>query len=171
MPAIQLSGITVNAAPPVLSSLSVSVVSGGTISVSVSTDVGNGTLRYLVSANASETDAAIKAGTSRAVTVSGVQNFNVSGLSAGDFYFHIIQVDENANDSNSLTSSQFTLAGGGDSTPPVITITGANPVTLNVGDTYTEQGATWTDNIDGSGNARRWSSCQYGSSGYVFSHL
>ena len=36
-----------------------------------------------------------------------------------------------------------------DTTAPVITLVGSSPVNLNVGDTYTEQGATATDNIDG----------------------
>ena len=36
-----------------------------------------------------------------------------------------------------------------DTTPPVITLIGASTINLTVGDTYTEQGATATDNIDG----------------------
>ena len=40
-----------------------------------------------------------------------------------------------------------------DQTIPVITLTGSSTVNLTVGDTYTEQGATWTDNVDGSGAA------------------
>ncbi len=40
-------------------------------------------------------------------------------------------------------------AGTPDTTAPVITLTGASTINLNVGDTYTEQGATATDNIDG----------------------
>ena len=36
-----------------------------------------------------------------------------------------------------------------DTTPPVITLTGANPLALTVGDTYTEAGATATDDVDG----------------------
>ncbi len=36
-----------------------------------------------------------------------------------------------------------------DTTAPVITLNGASTITLTVGDTYTEQGATATDNIDG----------------------
>lgn len=41
-----------------------------------------------------------------------------------------------------------------DITPPVITITGANPVSLTVGDAYTDAGATANDNIDGNITAR-----------------
>ena len=36
-----------------------------------------------------------------------------------------------------------------DVTPPVITLNGANPLNLAVGDTYNEPGATATDNVDG----------------------
>ncbi len=36
-----------------------------------------------------------------------------------------------------------------DTTPPVITLNGASTITLTVGDTYNELGATATDNIDG----------------------
>jgi hypothetical protein len=36
-----------------------------------------------------------------------------------------------------------------DNTPPVITLIGDNPVNLTVGDTYTEAGATASDNVDG----------------------
>jgi hypothetical protein len=37
-----------------------------------------------------------------------------------------------------------------DTTAPTVTLNGSN-VTLTVGDTYSEQGATWTDIVDGSG--------------------
>lgn len=40
-----------------------------------------------------------------------------------------------------------------DTEAPVITLTGPSVVNLVQGDTYTEQGATWTDNVDGSGAA------------------
>ncbi len=35
-----------------------------------------------------------------------------------------------------------------DTTPPVITVTGTNPVNINVGATYVDAGATATDNVD-----------------------
>lgn len=38
-----------------------------------------------------------------------------------------------------------------DNVPPVVTLVGANTVTLAVGETFKDQGANWTDNIDGSG--------------------
>ena len=39
--------------------------------------------------------------------------------------------------------------GGGDTTPPVITLNGSASITLNVGDTYNELGATALDDTDG----------------------
>ena len=41
------------------------------------------------------------------------------------------------------------ITGTPDTTPPVITLTGASTINLEVGDTYTELGATATDNQDG----------------------
>ena len=46
-------------------------------------------------------------------------------------------------DDVSLTTS------GPDTVPPVITLIGSSSINLNVGETYTEQGATATDNVDG----------------------
>lgn len=43
----------------------------------------------------------------------------------------------------------FSVAENPDTTAPVITISGSNPISVNVGDTYTDAGATATDDIDG----------------------
>ena len=40
---------------------------------------------------------------------------------------------------------------GADVTAPVVTVVGANPQTIVVGGAFSDSGATWTDNIDGSG--------------------
>ena len=40
-----------------------------------------------------------------------------------------------------------------DTTAPVITLTGSDPVNIFVNDPYTEDGATWTDIVDGTGAA------------------
>ncbi|MBQ0788523.1 MAG: DUF5011 domain-containing protein [Oceanihabitans sp.] len=53
---------------------------------------------------------------------------------------------------SSFTSSDttnFCLGGVADTEKPVITLTGNATINLTVGDTYNEQGATATDNIDG----------------------
>jgi hypothetical protein len=46
------------------------------------------------------------------------------------------------------------MSSGGDNTPPVITLNGEATINLNVGDMFTDPGATATDNVDGdiSGN-------------------
>lgn len=40
-----------------------------------------------------------------------------------------------------------------DTTAPVITVTGGENITVQIGETYTELGATFTDNLDAAGNA------------------
>ncbi|WP_426431789.1 immunoglobulin-like domain-containing protein [Winogradskyella sp. HB-48] len=50
---------------------------------------------------------------------------------------------------NAATEVIRTVNVNPDTTAPVITLIGSNPVNLNVGDTYNELGATATDNLDG----------------------
>ncbi len=50
---------------------------------------------------------------------------------------------------NAAVEVTRTVIVSADTTAPVITLTGALNITLNLGDTYTEQGATATDNVDG----------------------
>ena len=39
-----------------------------------------------------------------------------------------------------------------DLTPPVVTLLGSPSITISHGSTYTDAGASWSDNVDGSGN-------------------
>ena len=57
--------------------------------------------------------------------------------------------DEAGNTSAASASLTITEATVVDGTPPVITLLGINPQTLTVGDTYTELGATASDDVDG----------------------
>ena len=41
------------------------------------------------------------------------------------------------------------VSAAADTTPPVITLTGSSTINLTVGDTFTDPGATATDDIDG----------------------
>ncbi|MCF6294919.1 MAG: DUF5011 domain-containing protein, partial [Flavobacteriaceae bacterium] len=50
---------------------------------------------------------------------------------------------------NAATEVIRTVTVNLDTVAPVITLTGASTISLNVGDTYTEQGATATDDVDG----------------------
>ncbi|WP_422106728.1 immunoglobulin-like domain-containing protein [Winogradskyella sp.] len=76
------------------------------------------------------------------IVITGTVNTAVAGT-----YF----VNYNVSDSsgNAATQVTRTVNVAPDTTPPVITLTGASTINLNVGDTYTEQGATATDNLDG----------------------
>ncbi|MBL4906720.1 MAG: DUF5011 domain-containing protein, partial [Sneathiella sp.] len=60
-------------------------------------------------------------------------------------------VTYNVNDAagNAAAEVTRTVNVAADTTPPVITLVGASTINLNVGGTYTEQGATAIDNIDG----------------------
>ncbi len=62
----------------------------------------------------------------------------------GSFVFEF--VDEAGNTGN-VTATVTRI----DKVLPIITLSGANPITLYVWDTYTDAWATWSDNVDGSG--------------------
>lgn len=51
------------------------------------------------------------------------------------------------------TVTYTVTGGGGDTEAPVITVTGSTSIQLALGEAYVELGATWTDNVDGSGAA------------------
>lgn len=80
------------------------------------------------------------------IVVSG-DTVNTSTLGS---YTILYDVDDAAGNSATQVSRTVNVT---DQSLPVITLTGNATVNLTVGDTYTEQGATWTDNIDGSGSA------------------
>jgi len=63
--------------------------------------------------------------------------------------FAAISVDQSNNASAASTAVTITEATVADSTPPVITLLGQNPMTLTVGDTFTDPGATASDDVDG----------------------
>ena len=62
-------------------------------------------------------------------------------------------VDNNGTSEGPLSSANTAIVEALDIEAPVITLTGDATVNLVVGQAYTEDGATWTDNIDGSGAA------------------
>lgn len=96
-------------AAPELTSPSATATGATTASGSVTTDEANGTLYYLASANASESVATVKAGSSQAVTAIGAQPVTVTGLTASTpYYLHFVHADAAANDSAVATSPQFT---------------------------------------------------------------
>ena len=62
---------------------------------------------------------------------------------------YIVTYDVSDSSGNAATQVTRTVIVNPDTEAPVITLNGAATINLNVGDTYTEQGATATDNIDG----------------------
>ena len=76
------------------------------------------------------------------VTISG----NVDTTTAGVYTVTYTATD--ASDNNATETRTVTVTLPADTTPPVITLNGGD-VALTVGDTYTEQGATATDDRDG----------------------
>ncbi len=75
------------------------------------------------------------------IVTSGSVNTNVAGT-----YTITYSVSDAAGNSDSTTR---TVTVNPDTTAPVISLVGASIINLNVGDSYTDQGATATDNIDG----------------------
>jgi|GEM_PF-2271242 len=66
-------------------------------------------------------------------------------LAEGTWYFHLRTVDNNGNWSSKVTWGPTII----DRTPPVITLNGNATVTLECPASYTDAGATATDNVDG----------------------
>lgn len=95
---------------PIISSPTGVQTGDTTASGTVSTDEGNGTLYYYTSTNSSETAATIKAsGSSQAVSAAGTQNVTVTGLTDSTaYYLHYAQDDGATNESNVVSSTQFT---------------------------------------------------------------
>lgn len=131
---------------PTLTSPTASATGATTASGSVSTNEANGTLYYLASANASESVATVKAGSSQAVTATGVQNVTVTGLTAStSYYLHFVHTDAAANDSAVETSAQFTTSAAGDTTVP--TLTGSVTFASITQTSYTAQWPAGSDNV------------------------
>lgn len=91
------------------------------------------------------------------VSVLATGEVNVSQAVDGDWVSNIT-IDRRVVQTDGTIGITATMtiqvgAGSPDTTKPVITLTGASVVTLSQGAAYTELGATWTDNVDGSGAA------------------
>lgn len=120
---------------PTLTSPTASATGATTASGSVSTNEANGTLYYLATANASETVAMVKAGSSQAVTATLEQPVTVTGLTAStSYYLHFVHRDAAGNDSAVATSAQFTTAAANTSPsftgPSIDNISGTEGVAL-----------------------------------------
>ena len=95
---------------PVLTAADATPVGSSAAFGEVTTDEDNGTLYYVATANATETAAYVIAnGATRAVTAIGVQNVTFLGLTAETAYYgHFVHVDDATNESNRISTDQFT---------------------------------------------------------------
>jgi hypothetical protein len=94
---------------PTLTTPGYTALSSTTVTGTVSTNENRGTLYCLASPSATATVAAVKAGSSKAVTAAGAQNINLTGLTAStSYYLHFVHTDAAGNDSAVSTTSQFT---------------------------------------------------------------
>ena len=107
--------------PPTLSAPVGSATSSTAATVGATTDEGNGTLYAVVTGSATQPSVAqIKAGNDHtgsaaawsgnvAVSSTGAKTLNATGLTSGSsYYVHLVHTDAAANDSNRVTSSQWT---------------------------------------------------------------
>lgn len=156
------------AAAPNLSSPTATATGPTTATGTVATDKAGGVLRYLFSANATETAATLKASASQSVTATGTQTVNVSTLTPGaTLYPHYLQTDAQGNDSAVVNGASFTLptpdtvapvfGNGAAITPGAITsssLAGSYPAATDASNQVryeysTNSGAIWTANGTG----------------------
>ena len=80
-----------------------------------------------------------------AVTTSGTVDTSV----AGTYTITYTATDKSGNKATATRTVNVVNPTPTDTTPPVITVLGSNPATVNLGATYTDAGATATDAVDG----------------------
>jgi hypothetical protein len=112
----------------------------------VITLVGASTLNLNVGDTYSEQGATATDNIDGNLTSSIVTTGTVNTNTAGTYFVNYNASDAAGNAATQVTRTVNVIA---DTTAPVITLVGASTLNLNVGDTYSEQGATATDNIDG----------------------
>ncbi len=108
---------------------SVTASSSGPTTATGSATVGeaNGTLYHLYSTGSTATAAAVKAGSSQAISSTGAKAVNGTGLTASTaHYLHVLHRDAAGNDSAVVTSAQFTT-GASATVPAAPTIGTAVP--------------------------------------------
>ncbi|MBI4068086.1 DUF5011 domain-containing protein [Candidatus Kaiserbacteria bacterium] len=82
------------------------------------------------------------------ITGSIITTNPVSTSTPGTYVVRYNITDSSGNAANEVTRTVQVLSAL-DTTPPIITLTGSASVTLTTGDTYTDAGATASDNVDG----------------------
>ena len=86
-------------------------------------------------------------------TGAGLEDLSVGALSSEAGGVFTIWVQDDTDDAWGVAGTVTVPATVADNEAPVLTLAGSASVTLVEGDTYTEQGATWSDNVDGTGSA------------------
>lgn len=142
-----LLATTSDTTPPSLTSPSATATGATTASGSVTTNEANGTLYYLASANATETDVTVKAAASQAVTQSATpQSVSFTGLTAATPYYpHYLHRDAAGNDSAVASGAQFTTSAAGDTAVP--TLTGSVTFASITQTSYTANWPAGSDNV------------------------
>src|SRR3989344_4689399 len=131
---------------PVVNSLSAGSITTTGATLLVTTDE-SATCRYATTDSEYATMTAFDApntGTSHTAVLTGL-----APSTGYDFYVRCADTTAQTNTMTTSAHVSFTTVTVADTTPPVITLLGMNPVTLTVGDVYTELGATASDNVDG----------------------
>lgn len=142
------TGAAGDSTAPTLTSPTGTATSSTAATGTVSTDEANGTLYFVTTVNATETGTTVKAGTSQAVTATGVQNVTRTGLTASTTYrHHYLHRDASGNDSAVVSSATFTT-----DAPPAPTIT-THPSSQTV---TTPTAATFTASASGTGLSYQW---------------
>lgn len=157
---------------PVLTSPVGTSTGATTATVGATTDEGNGTLYAVVTTSATAPSVAqIKAGQNQAgaaapwsgsvaVSSTGAKTINATGLTAStSYYAHLVHTDAATNNSNVVSSAQFTTSAAGDTTVP--TLTGTITISSLTTTSYTASWPAGSDNVAVTGyeyriNAGAW---------------
>ncbi|MDA9360291.1 DUF5011 domain-containing protein [Flavobacteriaceae bacterium] len=141
-----------NAATVVQRTIIVSVAADTT--APVITLVGASTLLLGTIINLTVGDVWVDPGATATDDVDGdlTSSISVSGsvdTSSTGTYTLSYNVSDAAGNAATQVERTIIVSAAADTTPPVITLTGSSTINLNVGDTFTDPGATATDDIDG----------------------
>lgn len=116
----------------------------------ITLDASNVTLNKTGTANASSVQVTAGIGTqSRTITISGISGTGSLGISISANTAYVVNGQNKAYAGAAGPSRTFTVDNKFDKTKPVITLNGAAKVTVGVGSSYTDAGATAVDNYDG----------------------
>lgn len=128
----------VDSQAPTLTNASATQTGSTTASGSVATDEANGTLYFLVNTSSTAIVSQVQAGSTKAVTATGVQSVSFTGLPAATLlYPHFVHVDAAGNVSEVANGAGFTTAAAPDTTAPTLsaasaTSTGTTTATASV---------------------------------------